>query len=86
MAKKKTAKEKVAPVEEAQAPQETTTDLSIQDLLAVRNIIDIASQRGAFRAGEMEPVGKAFNKLNAFLEAAMPKPEETQEEAATTEE
>jgi len=85
MAKKKAAKkEEVAPVEEAQAPTEETTDLSIQDLLAVRNIIDIASQRGAFRAGEMEPVGKAFNKLNAFLEAAMPKPEET-EEAATEE-
>ena len=63
--------QEAAPQEEAQGPE-----LSLQDLIAVRNIIDIASQRGAFKAGELEPVGKAYNKLNAFLEAALPKPEE----------
>ena len=52
------------------APAEQTADLTINDLNAMRAIIDIASTRGAFKAAEMEVVGKTFNKLNAFLEAA----------------
>lgn len=44
------------------------TDLNINDLIAIRNILEVASQRGAFRAAELETVGKTFNKLNAFLE------------------
>ena len=55
-----------AQTQEAQAPAE----LTIADLNAVRAIIDVACQRGAFKAPEMELVGKTFNKLNAFLEAA----------------
>lgn len=85
MAQKRTKKEEAVetPATQEVAPQEAAQgpELSIQDLVAVRNIIDIASQRGAFRAGEMEPVGRAFNKLNAFLEAALPKQEEATEEA-----
>lgn len=81
--KAKKSKKEEAPVEEVAAQsEEVAVELSINDLLAVRNIIDIASQRGAFRAGEMEPVGKAFNKLNAFLESVTPK----QEEETATEE
>jgi hypothetical protein len=45
------------------------TDLNITDLLALRNILDVASQRGAFKAAEMESVGKTYNKLNLFLES-----------------
>ena len=83
MAKKKAVKEEAveAPAQEEVAQEVAAPELSINDLLAVRNIIDIASQRGAFRAAELEPVGKAYNKLNTFLEAATPK----QEEAATEE-
>lgn len=54
-----------APVAETPAP-----DLTIADLNALRAIVDVASQRGAFKANELEMVGKTFNKLNAFLEAA----------------
>lgn len=50
-------------------------ELTINDLNAVRTIIDVASTRGAFRANEMEAVGKIYNKLNSFLEAVTPKPE-----------
>ena len=60
--------------QEATQPQEAPTaqpapDLNINDLVALRNIIDVASQRGAFKAGEMEAIGKTYNKLSAFLEA-----------------
>lgn len=84
MAKKK-AETKAAPVEETQEQAQPQPELSIQDLMAVRNIIDVASQRGAFKAAEMEPVGRAYNKLNSFLEAVTPQAEPQAEEAAAEE-
>ena len=44
-------------------------DLNISDLMALKNILEVASSRGAFKPAEFEAVGKTFNKLNAFLEA-----------------
>jgi hypothetical protein len=60
--------------EEAQQPQ-AGTDLNVSDLLALRNIVDVASQRGAFKAAELEMVGKVYNKLNTFLESVSKKQE-----------
>lgn len=45
-------------------------ELTLNDLAVLRQIIEVASQRGAFKAVELEAVGKAFNKLSAFLDAA----------------
>ena len=53
---------------EAQAEQ-AAVDLTVQDLAGLRSVIEVASQRGAFKAQELEAVGKLFNKLNTFLEA-----------------
>ena len=50
------------------APEEAGAELTIQDLVAVKSIIDVASQRGTFKASELEAVGKIYNKLNTFLE------------------
>jgi hypothetical protein len=50
--------------ENAPAPE-----LTLNDLAVLRQIIEVASQRGAFKAAELESVGKAFNKLSAFLES-----------------
>lgn len=52
---------------QAAAPEQNF-DLTVQDLVGLRSIIDVASTRGAFKAAEMEAVGKLFNKLNGFLE------------------
>ena len=57
-----------APEAAASAP-----DLNISDLVALKSIIDVASQRGAFKAAELEAVGKTFNKLNTFLESVSKK-------------
>ena len=57
------------PVE--QAPQ--GPDLNLNDLAALKSIIEVASQRGAFKAAELESVGKVFNKLNTFLESVAKK-------------
>jgi hypothetical protein len=48
-------------------------DLNITDLAAIRSIIDVASQRGAFKAGELEAVGKIYNKLNNFIDSVTKK-------------
>lgn len=47
-------------------------ELTISDLTNLRAVIDVAAQRGAFRAAEMAAVGAVFNKLNGFLEAVYP--------------
>ena len=54
-------------------------ELTIQDLAVLRSVIDVASQRGAFKADEMETVGKTFNKLNKFLESVQASQEEAKE-------
>jgi len=56
-----------------EAPQ--SPDLNISDLVALKSIIDVASQRGAFKANELEAVGKTYNKLNTFLESVATKKE-----------
>lgn len=61
--------------EQDQAAQQPGTDLNVSDLVALRNIVDVASQRGAFKASELETVGKVYNKLNTFLESVGKKQE-----------
>ena len=49
----------------------TTTEsveLTVQDLASMRSIIDVASQRGAFKPNEMVAVGTVYNKLAGFLD------------------
>jgi hypothetical protein len=59
--------------EAAQPAAAAPADLNISDLVALKNIIEVASQRGAFKAAELEAVGKTFNKLNVFLESVAKK-------------
>ena len=61
------------------APQ---PELTVQDLSNLRAIIDVASQRGAFRAAEFAAVGAAFNKLDTFLNAVAPPAEQADEAPA----
>ena len=57
----------------AQSAPQPSTDLNISDLVALKSIVEVASQRGAFKASELEAVGKTFNKLNTFLESVSKK-------------
>jgi uncharacterized protein YggE len=52
--------------------------ITVQDLDAIRNIIDLASTRGAFRANELADVGLLYNKLSQFLEAVVAQAQEQQ--------
>ena len=56
-------------VEEAvDAPAQEDTSISLNDLQVLANIVDLATQRGAFRGNELSQVGAVFDKLSAFLQ------------------
>ena len=78
----KTAEAQAAPAGEAPNAGVSTApvELTVQDLGVLRSIIDVASQRGAFKANEMEAVGKTFNKLDAFLQTVQKAEEEAKKE------
>jgi hypothetical protein len=48
---------------------EQAPSLTLQDLVLVAQIIQIGSQRGAFRAEELADIGNLYTKLIAFLQA-----------------
>lgn len=80
MAKKQTKVEQ-APVDAAPL-QEQQPSLNLQDLILVAQIIQVSSQRGAFKADELANVGALYNKLIAFLQstgALTPAPANTEE-------
>jgi hypothetical protein len=45
--------------------------ITVSDLDALRNIINLACTRGAFQAGEVKQVGELYDKLTVFLEAVI---------------
>jgi len=71
------SEENKAPKEEAQPEVNANAqpdanpgaELNVNDLNAIKQIIDVASQRGAFKPNEMTVVGTTYNKLEAFLNA-----------------
>lgn len=48
-------------------------ELNVSDLVGLKSIIDVATQRGAFKAAEMEAVGKIYNRLDKFIETVAKK-------------
>lgn len=61
--------ESTAPEAAPEVPAQQGPDLTVQDLQNLKSIIDVASQRGAFKPGEMMTVGQTYSKLEMFLEA-----------------
>ena len=58
-------------------------EITVADLGLLKNIIDLASTRGAFRAAEMKEVGEVYDKLTAFLEAVVAQAKAQEETAAS---
>lgn len=46
---------------------EVPQSLGLGDLGVLLNVVDLATQRGAFRGNELSQVGAIYDKLNAFL-------------------
>lgn len=65
--------------EQKQTPAQA--ELSIADLQNIRTLIDVAVRRGTFGASELSSVGSVFDRLNAFLSAVTPPPQEGSEAA-----
>ena len=70
----------------AQAPEQQpaeqaapSADLNINDLNAMKVIIDIASSRGAFKPNEMVAVGQTYTKLTNFLDQVAKQAEEAKQ-------
>ena len=57
--------EETQATEEQAAPEGST--LGVADLSNAAQVIDIAVQRGAFRANEASQVGEVYNKLANFV-------------------
>lgn len=57
------------------------TNITITDLIAIRDTINLAAERGAFKADEMLDVGTVYTKLNKFLEAVVSQAAAQEQEA-----
>jgi hypothetical protein len=45
----------------------TPPQITISDLATIKELIDLACTRGAFRADEMTSIGQVYDKLTGFL-------------------
>ena len=50
---------------------ENTEQITIVDLDLLRNIVNLATTRGAFNAAEAKQVGEVYEKLTKFLQAVV---------------
>jgi len=48
-----------------------TNTITISDLDTIKNIINLAATRGAFRGEELSMVGTVYDKLTEFLQAVI---------------
>jgi hypothetical protein len=72
--------------QEAQQEGTPVVQLSLADIAAVVQIIDITTKRGAYEGAELESVGKVRNRFAAFVEAQQAADEQEGESATATDE
>lgn len=73
--------------EQNQSESGQPVNISLADLQILHRIVDLSSQRGAFRGGELSQVGAVYDKLTMFLqqiEAEQAKQAEAQQDADET--
>ena len=54
--------------ETAVSEQAPAPSVSVNDLVNIYNIIDLASKRGAFHANELAGIGAVANKVKGFVD------------------
>lgn len=59
--------EQVAPEVPAEEGQQVPESIGLNDLQLLAQIVDLATQRGAFRGNELSQVGGVYDKLSNFL-------------------
>jgi len=66
--------ENVQTEQEQQAQPQQPIGFTLQDMKILAGAVELASQRGGFRASEMEIIGATYNRLAQFLKANEPAP------------
>jgi len=61
------------------------TNITITDLVSIRSVINMAAERGAFKAEEMLEVGTVYTKLSNFLEAVIAQSQAQEQSADSAE-
>ena len=56
-----------APGQGQENTPEVPESIGLNELAVLAQIVDLATQRGAFRANELTQVGAVYDKLNTFL-------------------
>lgn len=51
-----------------QTQTQLSTNISVQDLQGLISAVELACQRGAFRASELSQVGTVYDKINQFIQ------------------
>ena len=78
--------EEIQDAEVVTAPETAESiQLTINDLMVMRAVLDTATQAGVFKAADLSMLGGTFDKLNAICEdfiARNPKPESAPAPAA----
>ena len=59
---------------------EETPGISVGDLAVVLQLINVVTERGAFKAAELSSVGAIHDRVKAFVDFHTPKEEKTSEE------
>lgn len=59
--------------------------ITLNDLVLLRNIVNVASKRGAFSAEEFSDIGAVYNKIDTFLKMNLKKMEEPEEDKQSSE-
>ena len=59
--------EQIAPEIPAEEGQQVPESIGLNDLQLLAQIVDLATQRGAFRGNELSQVGGVYDKLSNFL-------------------
>jgi hypothetical protein len=60
---------------------ENDTQINVADLALLRNLVEVASTRGAFKADELSTVGQVYDKLNTFLNRLVEEAEQAEKSA-----
>jgi len=68
-------------VNQDEQPGTPIESISLRDLDQIAQIIDLATQRGAFRGGELSTIGQLYDKLATFLNSVKEQQEAAKEAA-----
>ena len=72
----------ILPQQPVLPPQVEQPSISVVDLQNLLIIVDLATQRGAFRGPELSQIGTLFDKVNQFVQAASPPQQDNAESPA----